>query len=90
MNLHNKEQEKVRVQNVIAKIVTFTGTQTSVRIKSWGRPSSGFTRNIPFQHAIMNNVSNLIVVDQNYYPNVKNCPEQVSSYQVYTWITHFK
>ncbi|KAJ0035060.1 hypothetical protein Pint_26382 [Pistacia integerrima] len=71
-----KDKEEAGVQNVTVKTVTFTGTQNGVRIKSWGRPSSGFARNILFQHAIMNNVQNPIVVDQNYCPNNKNCPGQ--------------
>ncbi|KAJ0035868.1 hypothetical protein Pint_26398 [Pistacia integerrima] len=69
-----KDKEEAGVQNVTVKTVTFTGTQNGVRIKSWGRPTSGFARNILFQHAIMNNVQNPIVVDQNYCPNKKNCP----------------
>ena len=77
-----KEQEEAGVQNVTVKTVTFTGTANGVRIKSWGRPSSGFARNILFQHAIMNNVQNPIVVDQNYCPNNKNCPGQVRYYKL--------
>lgn len=65
------------VQNVTVKTVTFTGTQNGVRIKSWGRPSNGFVRNIFFQDAIMVNVQNPIVIDQNYCPNNKGCPGQV-------------
>ncbi|KAJ0036057.1 hypothetical protein Pint_26400 [Pistacia integerrima] len=77
-----KDKEEAGVQNVTVKTVTFTGTQNGVRIKSWGRPSSGFARNILFQHAIMNNVQNPIVVDQNYCPNNKNCPGQASRVKI--------
>lgn len=59
------------------KTVTFTGTQNGARIKSWGRPSSGFVRNVLFQHITMVNVNNPIVIDQNYCPNNKNCPGKV-------------
>ncbi|XP_050236289.1 polygalacturonase-like [Mercurialis annua] len=70
------------VQNVTVKSVTFSGTQNGVRIKSWGRPSSGFARNILFQHAVMTNVQNPIVIDQNYCPNNKNCPGQESGVKI--------
>ena len=66
------------MQNVTVKTVTFTGTENGVRIKSWGRPSNGFARDILFQHATMVNVQNPIVIDQNYCPNEKGCPGQVS------------
>ncbi|KAL6225261.1 hypothetical protein ACLB2K_004112 [Fragaria x ananassa] len=77
-----KEQEEVGVQNVTVKTVTFTGTQNGVRIKSWGRPSTGFARNILFQHAVMVNVKNPIVIDQNYCPDEKGCPGQESGVQI--------
>ncbi|KAJ0035969.1 hypothetical protein Pint_26313 [Pistacia integerrima] len=77
-----KEQEEAGVQNVTVKTVTFTGTENGVRIKSWGRPSSGFARNILFQHAIMNNVQNPIVIDQNYCPDEENCPGQASGVKI--------
>lgn len=67
------------VQNVTVKTVTFTGTQNGVRIKCWGRPSNGFVRNVLFQDAVMTNVQNPIVIDQNYCPDNKGCPGQVIS-----------
>ncbi|CAJ2650348.1 polygalacturonase-like protein [Trifolium pratense] len=70
------------VQNVTVKTVTFTGTQNGVRIKSWGRPSNGFVRNIFFQDAIMVNVQNPIVIDQNYCPDNKGCPGQASGIKI--------
>ncbi|KAF9663099.1 hypothetical protein SADUNF_Sadunf17G0003300 [Salix dunnii] len=69
-----KESPEAGVQNVTVKTTTFTGTQNGLRIKSWGRPSNGFARHILFQHAVMNNVQNPIVIDQNYCPGEKNCP----------------
>ncbi|GMI96404.1 hypothetical protein like AT3G59850 [Hibiscus trionum] len=77
-----KEAEEPGVQNVTVKTVTFTGTQNGVRIKSWGRPSSGFARNILFQHAIMTDVENPIVIDQHYCPDEKNCPGLVSGVKI--------
>ena len=63
--------------------VTFTNTQNGVRIKSWGRPSNGFAKNILFQHAVMMNVQNPIVIDQNYCPDNKGCPGQVQFIYIY-------
>ena len=77
-----KESHEAGVQNVTVKTTTFTGTQNGLRIKSWGRPSNGFARDIIFQHAVMNNVQNPILIDQNYCPGDKNCPGQVR--QIYT------
>ena len=58
-----KELEEPDVQNVTVKTVTFAGTQNGVRIKSWGRPTTGFVWNILFQHAVMIDVENPIVID---------------------------
>ncbi|PPD94144.1 hypothetical protein GOBAR_DD08849 [Gossypium barbadense] len=77
-----KDQNEAGVQNVTVKTAKFMGTQNGVRIKSWARPSSGFARNIVFQHIVMKNVENPIVIDQNYCPGNKNCPDQVSGVKV--------
>ena len=77
-----KDLKEPGVQNVTVKTATFRGTQNGLRIKSWGRQSSGFARNILFQHAVMVNVQNPIVIDQNYCPGHKGCPGQVSGVKV--------
>ncbi|KAL9342849.1 hypothetical protein Peur_063280 [Populus x canadensis] len=77
-----KESQEAGVQNVTVKTTTFTGTENGLRIKSWGRPSNGFARDILFQHAVMSNVQNPIVIDQNYCPGEKNCPGQVSGVKI--------
>ncbi|KAF9679272.1 hypothetical protein SADUNF_Sadunf07G0122700 [Salix dunnii] len=77
-----KDLKEPGVQNVTVKTVTFIGTQNGLRIKTWGRPSNGFVRNVLFQHAIMNNVQNPIVIDQNYCPDNKNCPGQASGVKI--------
>ncbi|XP_017976765.1 PREDICTED: polygalacturonase [Theobroma cacao] len=77
-----KEFEEPGVQNVTVKSVTFTGTQNGVRIKSWGRPSTGYARNILFEHAVMTDIENPIVIDQHYCPDEKNCPGQVSGVKI--------
>lgn len=71
-----KSLQEGGVQNVTVTQTIFTGTSNGVRIKTWGRPSNGFARNIIFEHLIMNNVQNPIVIDQNYCPG-HNCPSQV-------------
>ncbi|KAL6225262.1 hypothetical protein ACLB2K_004113 [Fragaria x ananassa] len=77
-----KDQQEDGVQNVTVRTATFTGTQNGVRIKSWGRPSTGFAKNILFQHAVMINLQNPIVIDQNYFPGEKGCPGEVSGVQI--------
>eukprot|EP00268_Persea_americana_P018109 TRINITY_DN18934_c0_g1_i2.p1 TRINITY_DN18934_c0_g1~~TRINITY_DN18934_c0_g1_i2.p1 ORF type:complete len:176 (+),score=23.25 TRINITY_DN18934_c0_g1_i2:109-636(+) len=51
-----KELEEAGAQNVTVKTVSFTGTENGLRIKSWGRPSTGFVRGVVFEHATMQNV----------------------------------
>ncbi|KAE9597327.1 hypothetical protein Lal_00007398 [Lupinus albus] len=77
-----KNLNEAGVQNVTVKTVTFTGTQNGVRIKSWGKPSNGFVRNVLFQNAIMVYVQNPVVIDQNYCPGNKNCPGQASGVKI--------
>ncbi|KAF8388634.1 hypothetical protein HHK36_027311 [Tetracentron sinense] len=77
-----KETQEPGVQNVTVKTVVFTGTQNGLRIKAWGRPSTGFVTGVLFQHAVMNNVQNPIVIDQNYCPRNEGCPGQVSGVQI--------
>lgn len=65
------------VQNVKVKRTTFLDTQNGFRIKSWARPSNGFVQGIWFMDAVMRNVQNPIIIDQNYCPHNLNCPGQV-------------
>ncbi|KAJ1414427.1 Pectin lyase fold/virulence factor [Sesbania bispinosa] len=66
------------VKNVTVKKATFSKTQNGFRIKSWGRPSIGFVRHVHFAHAIMEDVQNPIVIDQNYCPFYEGCPSEAS------------
>ncbi|KAB1218175.1 Polygalacturonase [Morella rubra] len=77
-----KDQIEAGVQNITVTTAIFTGTQNGVRIKSWGRPSNGFARSILFQHVLMVNVQNPIVIDQNYCPSNEGCPGQVSGVKI--------
>ncbi|CAN4075368.1 unnamed protein product [Withania somnifera] len=76
------EVEEPGVQNVTVKTVTFTGTQNGLRVKTWARSSNGFVRDILFQHIVMANVQNPIIIDQNYCPNNENCPHQGSGVKI--------
>ncbi|XP_059651141.1 polygalacturonase-like [Cornus florida] len=77
-----KDSQEPGVQNVTVKTVTFTGTDNGVRIKTWGRPSTGFVKGVLFQHATMVNVQNPVIITQNYCPDNKNCPGQVSGVKI--------
>ncbi|KAL4561245.1 hypothetical protein LXL04_033408 [Taraxacum kok-saghyz] len=77
-----KDLKEEGVQNVTVKRVTFKGTQNGLRIKAWARPSNGFVNGVLFQNAVMTNVENPIVIDQNYCPGSKNCPRQVSGVRI--------
>ncbi|KAK9141409.1 hypothetical protein Scep_011090 [Stephania cephalantha] len=77
-----KGMDEEGVQNVTLRRAVFTGTQNGLRIKAWGRPSNGFVKGVLFQHAIMKNVKNPIVIDQNYCPHNYNCPNQESGIRI--------
>ncbi|GAB4825772.1 hypothetical protein Ancab_008648 [Ancistrocladus abbreviatus] len=77
-----KDQNEQGVQNVTVKTVTFTNSQNGVRIKSWARPSTAFVKDVLFQHITMVNVYNPIIIDQNYCPNNKDCPNKVSGVRI--------
>ncbi|GLT87964.1 hypothetical protein SLE2022_060130 [Rubroshorea leprosula] len=70
------------VKNVTAKQTIFVGSQNGLRIKSWARPSSGFVQGIRFLGAIMKDVQNPILIDQNYCPHNISCPEQASGVRI--------
>ncbi|XP_057546826.1 polygalacturonase-like [Amaranthus tricolor] len=77
-----KEAYEAGVQNVTVKTATFTDTQNGVRIKSWGRPSNGYVKDVLFQHITMINAQNPIIIDQNYCPGNKGCPGKVSGVKI--------
>ncbi|CAN4081722.1 unnamed protein product [Withania somnifera] len=74
--------QELGVQNVTVKTVTFTGTTNGVRVKTWARPSNGFVKGVLFQHIVMVNVQNPIIIDQNYCPNHESCPHQGSGIKI--------
>ncbi|KAK7246105.1 hypothetical protein RIF29_40964 [Crotalaria pallida] len=70
------------VKNVTVRRATFSKTQNGFRIKSWGRPSNGFVQDIHFEHAIVTDVHNPIVIDQHYCPFLNGCPGQDSGIKI--------
>ncbi|GMG99928.1 hypothetical protein Nepgr_001768 [Nepenthes gracilis] len=66
------EEDEEGVRNVTAKNVSFNGTENGLRIKTWARPSNAFVQDVHFEGSVMYNVSNPIIIDQNYCPS-RNC-----------------
>lgn len=73
-----REYEEDGVQNVTLSYSIFTGSDNGLRIKSWARPSTSFVKNINYRNIVMKYVDNPIIIDQNYCPNNKDCPQQVT------------
>lgn len=78
------------MQNVTVWKTVFTGTQNGLRIKSWARPSNGFVKGVRFIDALMQNVQNPIIIDQNYCPHNLNCPGQVRKFPKYFFVNKGK
>ncbi|XP_034889428.1 polygalacturonase [Populus alba] len=75
-------QNEGGVEDVKVTSVVFMGTQNGVRIKSWGRPSTGYARNVVFENIIMKYVYNPIIIDQNYCPSARGCPKHSSGVKI--------
>ncbi|KAJ6896081.1 Polygalacturonase QRT2 [Populus alba x Populus x berolinensis] len=69
------------VSNVFVNRATLSGTTNGVRIKTW-QGGSGYARNIVFQNVVMRNVTNPIIIDQNYCDQDSPCEEQTSAVQI--------
>ncbi|XP_042442292.1 polygalacturonase-like [Zingiber officinale] len=77
-----KGYDEAGVENVTVKTALFTGTQNGLRIKTWGRPSEAFVKGVVFEHAVMQNVQNPIIIDQNYCNGNRGCPHQSSGVKI--------
>ncbi|ERN07042.1 polygalacturonase [Amborella trichopoda] len=77
-----KDLEEPGVENVTVKDVVLSGTQNGVRIKTWARESNGYVRGVLFEEALMINVNNPIIIDQDYCPHNLNCPNQGSGVKI--------
>ncbi|CAA2967915.1 polygalacturonase QRT2 [Olea europaea subsp. europaea] len=69
------------VSNVFVNGATISGTTNGVRIKTW-QGGSGYAKNIVFENVLMHNVTNPIIIDQNYCDQDKPCQHQKSAVQV--------
>ncbi|KAK7401278.1 hypothetical protein VNO78_12636 [Psophocarpus tetragonolobus] len=78
LGAHNSEAQ---VSNVLVKGATLTGTTNGVRIKTW-QGGSGFATNIKFVDITMKNVTNPIIVNQNYCDQKNPCHEKESAVQL--------
>ncbi|TVU35865.1 hypothetical protein EJB05_17772, partial [Eragrostis curvula] len=81
-----KDSEEKGVENVTVTGTTFVGTENGLRIKTWGRAavSGAYVRGVVFEHALMQDVRNPIIIDQNYCPNHggAGCPHQSSAVKI--------
>ncbi|KAK6941837.1 Glycoside hydrolase, family 28 [Dillenia turbinata] len=69
------------VSDVVVNGAKLSGTTNGVRIKTW-QGGSGSASNIRFQNIEMNNVTNPIIIDQNYCDRKGPCQKQGSAVQV--------
>ncbi|XP_043691364.1 polygalacturonase isoform X2 [Telopea speciosissima] len=73
--------EEAHVSDVIVDRARLSGTTNGVRIKTWPG-GSGSANNIIFQNIAMYNVTNPIIIDQNYCDEDEPCKELKSAVQV--------
>ncbi|PNT77860.1 hypothetical protein BRADI_1g69760v3 [Brachypodium distachyon] len=66
------------VSDVLVEKATLVGTTNGVRIKTW-QGGQGFAERITFQDIKMYNVTNPIIIDQNYCDSKTPCSEQESA-----------
>jgi len=70
-----KYNTKDTVSDVVVNGASLSGTQNGLRIKTW-QGGSGYAQGIIFQHVKMINVSNPIIIDQNYCAPSSPCQNQ--------------
>ncbi|KAL7145686.1 hypothetical protein ABFS83_07G103700 [Erythranthe nasuta] len=63
------------VQDVNVTNSIFEKTENGVRVKSWPRASDGYAKNLLFKNLVMKNVSNPIIIDQDYCPHQSCSPK---------------
>ncbi|KAF5197451.1 polygalacturonase, partial [Thalictrum thalictroides] len=69
------------VSDVKVDTAKFIGSTNGVRIKTW-QGGSGSATNIIFQNIVMDNVTNPIIIDQNYCDQDGPCKQQSSAVQI--------
>ncbi|MQM17754.1 hypothetical protein Taro_050730 [Colocasia esculenta] len=76
-----KYADEKAVMGLTVRNCTITQTTNGVRIKTWPGSPVGIARNITFEDIVMNNVSNPIIIDQDYCPQ-KSCSSEPSLVQI--------
>lgn len=76
-----KDKAEDHVSDVMVNRAILRNTTNGVRIKTW-QGGSGYAANIKFLNIMMRNVSNPIIIDQNYCDRQEDCPEQYEAVQV--------
>ncbi|KAI3966024.1 hypothetical protein MKX01_010981 [Papaver californicum] len=74
-------KSEAHVSNILVDTARLTGTTNGVRIKTW-QGGKGKANNIIFQNILMQNVSNPIIINQNYCDQADPCNEQESAVHV--------
>ncbi|XP_052206890.1 exopolygalacturonase-like [Diospyros lotus] len=64
-----KYPNEENVTGVLVKNCTIRGTQNGVRVKTWPGSPPSMASNLTFQDIVMINVSNPIIIDQEYCPS---------------------
>lgn len=68
------------VVGVIVRNCTLVNTMNGLRVKTWPNSFNGIASGLHFQDIIMDNVSNPVLIDQDY------CPDDLCKLQVYVAI----
>ncbi|KAG9160159.1 hypothetical protein Leryth_015043 [Lithospermum erythrorhizon] len=76
-----KNQARDTVSDIYVEGAMLWGTSNGVRIKTW-QGGQGYAQNIKFVDIKMMNVSNPIIIDQNYCDQSKPCQSQKDAVQV--------
>ncbi|XP_048551107.1 polygalacturonase-like [Triticum urartu] len=71
-------KSRAHVSDVLVEKATLVGTTNGVRIKTW-QGGEGSAERIIFQDIKMYNVTNPIIIDQNYCDSKKPCSEEESA-----------
>ncbi|KAF1897709.1 hypothetical protein Lal_00032467 [Lupinus albus] len=74
-------KSEAEVSNVVVNRAILKGTTNGVRIKTW-QGGYGYAKNIKFLNIVMRNVTNPIIIDQNYCDQKEPCQEQDSAVQL--------
>ncbi|PON43314.1 Glycoside hydrolase [Parasponia andersonii] len=67
------------VKGLVIRNCNLTGTQNGLRIKTWAPSPASKVYNLTFENINMKDVSNPIIIDQQYCPNSGGCPNRGSS-----------